>query len=298
MCGLSGYIGLSADKQTRLMLVLGLADGIDNRGGHSCGYVSVANNGDLNFAKKSGVWVRSRLRFIEGAANDICLMHARFATCGDRYASENAHPFAIRRNGRVVMWGAHNGMVPDAFKSAQAHGRKIEVDSQEIFELLADGDIEGLQDLAGYGVITWIDADYRDRVFLSRLSTHSDIILVSIKGGGYVWASTKRILTEALKFADLEADREFDLSEIGRVFQITPEGVFKTEIDGVRVGNYDKWKKKHSTSTVEEVSAAPPPEKIDVTIPVNSREFKEETFSYPTGGYMGYGAMGDYYEHM
>jgi hypothetical protein len=272
------------------MLVLGLADGIDNRGGHACGYVSIdTKKDDLKYARKRGVWVRSRLRFIEGAAQDVCLMHARFATCGNRDDSNNAHPFAIRRNGRVVLWGAHNGMVPDAFASAKKNGRSIEVDSQEIFELLADRDYEGIQNMAGYGVVTWIESSLRDSVYLARLSSHSDIILVSIKGGGYVWASTRKILTEALKFADLEAEEEFVLDDIGRVYLIAPDGVFKTDCDGVRVGNWQRWKGKNATHSAEEMRTPKPP--VDLSKPVETKPWKEETSytSTGTGNYSGYG---------
>lgn len=276
MCGLSGYIGLPADKQTRLMLVMGLADGIDNRGGHACGYVSIAEDGDLRYARKKGVWVRARLRFMEGAAGDICLMHARYATCGNRDSADNAHPFAIRRNGRIVMWGAHNGMVPDAWESAKRNDRKIEVDSQEIFELLADGDYEGIQSMGGYGVVTWIDADHREHINLARLSSHSEIVVVGIKGGGVVWASTKKILDEALKFADLEADQEFKIDEIGRVYRITPTGVYKSKLNGVKVNSHFKGKGSRGySSSTDDVST--PSEEIDEQALVETKDFTEAT---------------------
>lgn len=293
MCGLSGYVGLQCSQQDKLMLVLGLADGIDNRGGHACGYVSNdVEKDDLKYARKKGTWVRSRLRFIEGAAQDVCLMHARFATCGNRDDSNNAHPFAIRRNGRVVLWGAHNGMVSDAFASAKLHDREIQVDSQEIFELLADRDYEGIQNMAGYGVITWIEAEQRNCVYLARLSSHSDIVLVSIKGGGYVWASTKKILTEALKFADLEAEEEFVLDDIGRVYLIAPDGVFKTDCDGVYVGNWQKWKGKN---VAQEMNVPKPT--VEANKPVETKPWKEET-DYSNIGKNQYGGwnMYDYCE--
>jgi hypothetical protein len=158
--------------------------------------------------------------------------------------------------------------------------------------LLADGDIEGIQNLAGYGVITWIDSNNRDRIYLARLSTHSDIVLVSIKGGGFVWASTKRILNEALKFADLEADEEYDLSEIGRVFQISASGVFRTTLDGVKVGNYNKWKGKSSPSSYDSFDSKQS-ENIDHTVPVASKSFNDETYS--SGYHGGYMSLGEYY---
>lgn len=289
MCGLSGYIGLSLDKQAKLMLVLGLADGIDNRGGHSCGYVSLTDDGaDLKYARKRGTWVRSRIRFIEGAAAEVCMMHARFATCGNKEDPMNAHPFAIRRNGRVVLWGAHNGMVPDAFKSAKSNGREINVDSQEIFELLADKDYDGIRNMAGYGVITWIDSDHRDYVNLARLSSQSEICVVSIKGGGIIWASTWKILKDSLKFADLEVDQEFKIDEIGRVYRIRADGVFKTSLDGIKVEGYNKFTKTRITTTTT-ATETPPVASIDEDVVVDTKTPGESEFKYSYGSYSAVG---------
>ncbi len=286
MCGLSGFHSVNCDKQSKLMLILGLADGIDNRGGHACGYVSVKEGkNDLNYARKKGLWVRSRLRFIEGAAEDICMMHARYATCGNRDDANNAHPFAIRRNGRVVLWGAHNGMVPEAFKCAAHYGRKIQVDSQEIFELIADGNLTALQNMGGYGVITWIDTDHRDYVNLARLSSHSEIVAVSVKGGGVVWASTKKILDEALKFADLEVDKEFKLDEIGRVYRIYSDGIRKSKLEGYRVGNYTKWKGGRQVSSSEDPGVPEDSDTIDEQAIVEQKDFIAETSYAGSGAY-------------
>jgi len=281
MCGLSGYIGLNIAAEDKLMLILGLGEGIDGRGGHSCGYASVTFSNtldeadDVKYARKKGTWLRARVRFVEGAAGDVCLMHARYATCGSREDPMNAHPFAIRRGGRVVMWGAHNGMVPDAFKSAKQRGRDINVDSQEIFELLADKDYDGIRDMAGYGVITWIDTDHRGYVNLCRLSSHSDICVVSVKGGGVVWGSTWKIVREALKVADLEVDREFKIDEIGRVYRIRADGVFKTKLNGIQVGYYNKYTKSrtdHSSSSSTVVTAKPANDEVDENAVVETKE--------------------------
>lgn len=243
MCGLSGFIGLSISDEQKCMLVIGLAKGIDDRGGHAAGYVSITNKDgkdDMRYNRKSGEWIRSRMRFIMGACGDMCLMHARFSTCGNRDNPDNAHPFAIRRNGRVVMWGAHNGMIPDAWESAKRHGRNINVDSQEIFELLADQEYEAIQKMSGYGVITWIDADNKHYINLTRLSKDSDICVVSIKGGGIIWASTWKILSAALKFAELEAEYQFDVSDVGRVYQLRANGVFQTNIENICLSSFTR----------------------------------------------------------
>lgn len=240
MCGLSGHHGIK-DQETRLKLIIGLGAGIDNRGGHASGFISSTKD-KINYCKRIGKWIKSKQRFLNTAASgDICLMHARWATCGVKESISQAHPFAIKRKNQVVLWGAHNGMVPNAWDSAKSHGREIEVDSQEIFELLADKDYEGIRKLNGYGVITWIEAENRNHVNIVKLSNHADICVMKTTGGGVVWASTQYILSEGLKLAGLTAESEYKDLEVGRVHQIRADGLYKTAQDGITVG--DMWGK-------------------------------------------------------
>lgn len=253
MCGLSGFVGVRG-QQTRLMLTLGLGNGIDNRGGHASGYVSISKEG-LRYARKCGEWIKSRMKFVNGAARgDLCMMHARYATCGGRGAN-SAHPFAIARDGRVVLWGAHNGMIPKAYESAKENGRVIDVDSQEVFELLADKEYEKLQKLNGYGAITWVDAAEPDHVKFARLSRNSDFCVVSLKEGGIVWASTWKILEEALGVADLHVKDNYDVDEVGRVFEFRKDCVYMTNETGVKLASYDtssNYRRTPSTASYED----------------------------------------------
>lgn len=239
MCGLAGFAGISSLlKRYYLTVVLGA--GIDRRGGHAAGYVAVHPEPDsspVRMARKLGTWDTAHTRFIVGAAKgELTMMHARFATCGSRDEVLHAHPFAIQRNGRSRLWGMHNGVIYDAKDSARKHGRPYTVDSKEILELLADDELESLQALGGYGVLTWIDRAQPDRVKVSRLSDDGEIVIAKIKGGGVVWASTWRILSEALECANLEAEYTIDVSEVGRVFEITKAGeVYRSEKVGVRL---------------------------------------------------------------
>jgi len=240
MCGVSGYSGIK-NIEARHKLVEALGYGIDNRGGDSCGYVSMSNGG-LRYARKSGIWHDARSRFVKGASSgDACMMHARFATCGDKKAPTNAHPFAIRRKGKVVLWGAHNGMIPDAWDCAKFHGRNINVDSQEIFELIADKQYNVIQKLDGYGVITWVEASNLNYVNVARLTDNSEFKIFEIEGGGVVWGSTWTIIATALKYAGLTATAEYKLDEIGRVYQIHANNVLATDLDSVKLA-IPKWK--------------------------------------------------------
>lgn len=245
MCGLAGYNGLLGQEE-KLKMVIGLGAGIDSRGGHAAGYIS-ANKHSVKFCKKLGKFMKAKQRFINTAAEgDACMMHARFATCGNKENVEEAHPYAIRRHNKIVLWGCHNGTLPSAWESAKKNDRKIAVDSQEIFELLADKDYEGIRELRGYGVITWIEPEHRDRINVVKLSNSGDIEIVKLEEGGIVWASTYYILKEAVKLAGLTIKGSFKDIEVGRVYQIAADGLYKTDLDGLKVG--DAWRTPTYTS--------------------------------------------------
>jgi hypothetical protein len=219
-------------------LVVYLAGGIDSRGGDACGYVSISDTA-FKYAKRCGEWLDARPRFIEGAiAGDILLMHARYATCWKKDA-ESAHPYAIKRNGRVVLWGAHNGMIPNAGDIAKKNGRELTVDSKEIFECIADKNYDDLHQMNGYGVITWIDAAKPDHVKLARLSSNSDIHVVQLVEGGIVWGSTKNIVDAAVEAAGLTVEYPFEVDKIGTVYTICKDGFFFTENDQVHLKKYE-----------------------------------------------------------
>lgn len=235
MCGLAGFAGIK-DYKTRLVLTTALTvKGIESRGGHAAGYVAITEKHGIRYGRKVGPWSKARTRFLKSAASgDMCLMHSRYATCGKKDVT-SAHPFAIHRKGKVVLWGAHNGMIPDAWDCAKAHNRVCNVDSQEVFELIADGEYETIQKLMGYGVLTWVEANDPTCIKLVRLSKNSDMEIVSVKGGGIVWASTWKILSEALKAAGLEGEYKYHVEEVGRVYEIKNDIVLKTDVTGIHL---------------------------------------------------------------
>lgn len=240
MCGLSGFIGIP--KAQAWAVVYGLGGGIDDRGGHAAGYTSV-KNGKISNVRKIGEWSRASRRFLRGAAKaDICMMHARFATCGIKESVDHAHPFEITRNGATELYGAHNGIIYDgAEESAKLHGREYTVDSREVFELLADGKLNAIQRLDGYGVLTWI-VPGSDYVNMVRLSDHSEIAVVQLKAGGHVWASTSSILYEALDLACLKVKTSYTLDQVGMVYQIRKDMVYESHVTDLHLSKFSKRK--------------------------------------------------------
>lgn len=246
MCGISGWVGVE-DYKTRYALALVLGMGIDKRGGHAAGFASYGletDTGKISVCRKEGQWESAKDRFIRRAASGTtCLQHARYATCGKRHVTE-AHPFTIRRDGKAKLYGAHNGMVYNADESAKEHNRKIVVDSEEIFELLADEDYEGIKKLQGYGVITWIDHNNPSVIKVLRLSKNSDFYIVRAKTGGLIYGSTRKIVDDAMDAAGIETEVFYDV-EIGQVYTIKPDNLYFTNTKDIvfaeRKWNYPSY---------------------------------------------------------
>jgi len=233
MCGVAGYVGVPS--KNRLPLVVGFGAGIDERGGHAAGFVSLSDR--VHYARRVGPWMMAKYRFLRRAAGGrICMMHARYATSGSPILVTNAHPYAIRRDGRTILWGCHNGMLTGTQGSARRHNRTHTVDSRELFELLADNLIPEINDLDGYGVITWMKPG-EDRIYLARISEHSDLYVAALKDGGHVYGSTEKIVKEACGLAELKIAHPWKCDEVGRVYYLSPEGVFATEQTGVRLSD-------------------------------------------------------------
>jgi hypothetical protein len=206
MCGLAGYAGI-ADNAIRQTLTLALGLSIDARGGHAAGYVTISKRGRIHHNREIGPWELASPKFWQSATagSRLAMFHSRFATSGSPIIEDNAHPFPIERDGKVRLYGAHNGVLWGATESAHKHGRSFSVDSREFFELLADGELSGIKDLEGYGAVTWIDPSQPDRVKLCKISITGDLELAQLADGqGWVWGSTRDIVKRSCKVSGLK----------------------------------------------------------------------------------------------
>lgn len=234
MCGISGFSLNNNHSKIKLALTAALGRAIDTRGGHGIGFVSIKDS-QTYAAKTSGTWYKAPEDFVEEASEaDSLLMHSRYATCGIANEVKQAHPFAVRRHNKAALYGVHNGIIWDAWASASYHKRHIDVDSQEIFELIADRKYRTLQILDGYGVAMWVEAG-ADYINLSRLAPQSEICVIEVENGGFVWGSTWAIVRYALNATDLTPVYAHPCKEVGRVYQISKKGVFASNLKSVKV---------------------------------------------------------------
>src|SRR5271157_6594912 len=110
MCGISGWSNIKADNKTKLLLTYALGQGIDSRGEQGCGFISIRDK-EIHTHRTSGGWSRAPNEFLgDAASSDVLVMHSRWATCGERDQVLQAHPFTIKRRGKNVLYGLHNGI--------------------------------------------------------------------------------------------------------------------------------------------------------------------------------------------
>ena len=224
MCGLAGFTNVHPSKQAAL--ITALAHAIDSRGGHAAGYVSTASNRGPAHARKLGKFSAAGEGFMARIAGDAVLIHARYATCGNRTINES-HPYAIKRDGRTVLWGAHNGIVDGTRESAKEHGRAWETDSREVFELLADAKFDAIAKLQGYGTLAWIDNSARDSVRVVAMNETADLEVCYTDCGACVFGSTRAIIEAGMKAAGMTHNADgsgFIAPEVGQVYEIAANG--------------------------------------------------------------------------
>lgn len=232
MCGLAGFTGVK--RKYKKALVLALSEGIDTRGGHAFGYVGTTISGNIQYAKQIGSWRLASDRFLASIAScEVAMLHSRFATSNNRDVLAAAHPFRIARQGKTALWGAHNGVLPNAFQLARENKYDILVDSQYLFELLADSNIAAIQNIQGYGAITWLSSQARHGIFLTKLSDSGQLVVAKLKEGGIVWASTKELLEAAIADSKLRIMHFYNTDTPGQVFFATEQKLYKTTLTGI-----------------------------------------------------------------
>lgn len=209
MCGIAGFVGVPDAQRLALAYTLGVA--IDNRGGHGAGFVG--SRGDtVEHMRKEGEFSGASWKFLRTAAScDALILHSRYGTCGGRSAKE-AHPFAIKRDKRTILWGAHNGVLDNAKEFAKEHGRSYDVDSRELFELLADDLYDEIAQVQGYGTLAWIRSEAQDTIRLVRMTRSGDLEIAKLEDdAGYVFGSTRDIIKDGIEATDLRIEHFYTL---------------------------------------------------------------------------------------
>ncbi len=124
----------------------------------------MANRGTDSFGFTNGEqvwrWDKSYMEVIEDFETLLwqqidkpIVCHTRGASVGDVKLA-NTHPFECEHNGRRII-GVHNGGISNWEALNRQYNRNFEVDSQHIFQHLAEN--RPMEDIHGYGTVVWFE---------------------------------------------------------------------------------------------------------------------------------------------
>jgi Glutamine amidotransferase domain len=205
MCGIAGFFAKPGSDQSLLKTIAAvLAIEIESRGGQSWGTVDHENR--IN----KGVGPITLNLNLPAVMSQTYVMHTRFATHGG-VTRDNAHPFA---QGDVI--GVHNGVISNHEFLNFSHQRNFAVDSQHIFQHIADG-TEHLNDIQGYGAIVYT----RGGKWFGGTFNRGELAIAHTPLGK-VFASTNYAVGLACSLAGVDIE-SWDEIRDNRIYELTPE---------------------------------------------------------------------------
>lgn len=236
MCGLFGYSFHTQPGKNQLRsMMTALMLNNDRRGGKGWGMFLPKNNqvmrGVTSIAKgwgdRSWWWLDQ----------PMLLAHTRYPSIG-AVKKANSHPF---RKGHIV--GAHNGCLSNHSELNKLYERKFEVDSEHIFQHLAEG--KEMYDVEAYGAITWVDQ--KDNAQEIKVCKFNNGILSvwRVENHGIVYSSEADAVEEALDIAGLKGvNLRLDEDQIYNIKDGTCIYYDKNTLEFARYTSYLGWNGK------------------------------------------------------
>ena len=243
MCALFGYLdcGKRIPMRTLQKLVQALANASEVRGHHAAG-IAYNYNSTLRIFKRPKPAHRLRFRIPDGTA--AVMGHTRYTTQGTQKRNCNNHPF--RGNAGTEFALAHNGVLyndtelrlryalPDTDIETDSYIAVQLIESQQ--ELNFDSLRYAAEQVRGYFTFTVLDE--RDNLYI--IKGESPLCLVYYPSLGlYIYASTKEILTDALKHLHVRMPRgELIPLDEGELLRVGHDGLIMRERYTVHEDDY------------------------------------------------------------
>lgn len=248
MCCLFGIIDykniITHQQKTKLLRKLALC--CEERGTDAAG-IAYNVNSSLHIVKK-GVPAH-RLKYSIPGSTKVIMGHTRLTTQGSERKVYNNHPFAGECNGGGFAL-AHNGIIQNDFSLRKKLGlpkTKIETDSYIAVQLIENEGAVSTDTIRKMsetveGSFCFTVLDSQDNLYIVK--GDNPMCLYNIRRLGiYVYASTEKILKNALKICGLKREccEEITLN-MGNIIKISSNGDFKismfdTKKIGLCIGN-------------------------------------------------------------
>lgn len=229
MCGIAGFSLSERDRINARSLGHHLLAAIESRGSHASGY-AFSQAGRVGLHKDALPGSQLPMTAMPRRAK-TAIFHTRYATQGKPEINENNHP-VVSPGGTIAL--THNGVISNdwrfrknrfssSYTSSNKSGDEFDipqVDSAVIPALLERYGVDSFADLEGYAAVAWLDdTDEVPTLHLARL-LYSPVYYTWTPGGSFIYASTEKLLTEALAAAGVPFGAVFEMQE-GEYFRIT-----------------------------------------------------------------------------
>lgn len=229
MCGIAGFSISDRDRINARSLGHHLLAAIESRGAHASGY-AFSHGGKVGLHKDALPGSQLPMTAMPRRAK-TAIFHTRYATQGKPEINENNHP-VVSPGGTIAL--THNGVISNDWKFRKSRWESkyqspsktgddfdvAQVDSAVIPALLEKYGVDSFADLEGYAAVAWLDdTDQAPTVHLARL-LYSPVYYTWTPGGSFIYASTEKLLTEALAAAGIPFGAVFEMQE-GEYFQVT-----------------------------------------------------------------------------
>lgn len=224
MCGIAGYSCFDKYDERLNVAIPILALHMEVRGRRSWGWTDGVNE----VIKETGEISKSFNPSFFGYKQ--ASLHTRQPTTGN-VTKSNSHPFQV---GNII--GMHNGVVRNHDELQKKYDRKCEVDSQHIFEHIAEG--KDLSEISAYGAIVY----YKDGVLHFGKFNGGQLTLVRTEIG-WIYASTKEALEIALQFSGLRKGAIFYKLKEDRLYKLVDSKL----VQDVKLNFADYNKVTHGT---------------------------------------------------
>lgn len=239
MCGIAGISTSINSKINTRALAHELLVGIESRGSDASGFAFLDGNQNYIAYKDAKPGSQLPLSELPRRANTV-ILHTRLATQGTIANNGNNHP-VLGPDGQVAL--VHNGVISNDYEFRTEFGGPFKglpaVDSVVIPALIEQRGVgKAVQALSGYAAIAYLDNRYDDDILTLARLDYSPVHYTWLMDGTFVFASTKAILSAALRASNLDYGHIWEMDE-ETLFQVQ-RGVITFASDGYQMQE-DDW---------------------------------------------------------